>query len=115
MNITIYPTALYWASFNRFELRLPGQCVLDCSHSGPCDADVDLWVPKVRVIIASDAFPNQPTPDAIREELSEFGAWGEKELEDDNANLARIVWIAAGNIADEENPDCSAPVKGGAL
>lgn len=44
----IIPDALYWATFNRFKLHLPGECVLDCSASGPVDSAVEFWVPLVR-------------------------------------------------------------------
>ena len=103
--------ALYWASFNHFELRIPGGCVLDCSHSGPCDEDVAYWTPKVKAQAAADAFPNGPTPEKIRAELAEVGAWDEAELADDEANWNRLVWIAAGNVADDDEPDCSKPTK----
>jgi hypothetical protein len=108
----IDPSALYWAPFNRFELRLPGECVLDCSHSGACDDDVARHAPLVREQMESDDFQNKPTADAIREELREYGAWDAEELADDDANWLRLVWIAAGNIAEEEQPDCSDPVCG---
>lgn len=115
MKTEIDPSALYWASFGRFELRLPGACVLDCSHSGPCDDDVAHCVPEIRAQIERDGFANAPTPDTIREELRDCGAWGAEELADDDANFSRLVWIAAGNVADEPQPDCSEPVTGGAL
>ena len=111
MRKQINPEKLYWASFNRFELRLPGQCVLDCSHSGQCDDDVQSWVSRVRAQIDADNFTNKPTADKIRAELKEYGAWDEAELADDALNFTRLVWIAAGNISDEEKPDCSEPVK----
>jgi hypothetical protein len=107
---TIDPAALYWASFNRFELRLPGAAVLDCSHSGQCDADVAHWAPIVAAQVEADAFTNKPTPDKIRAELSEYGAWDAAELADDAANWLRLVWIAASNISDDDAPDCSQPV-----
>lgn len=108
---TIQPEKLYWASFNRFEMRLAGQCVTDCSHSGDCLSDVLYWVPKVRAQIEADNFPNKPTPDKIRAELAEYGAWDDGELADDGANFKRLVWCAANNINEEETPDCSEPVK----
>ena len=104
----INPNALYWASFNRFEFRVPGQAVLDCSHSGDCEADVDYWLPKVRELVESDDLPNKPAPDTIRAELEEYGAWDDEELADDEWNWKRLLWIAAGNIHDEERPDCTA-------
>lgn len=111
MKTAIAPEKLYWASFNRFEMRLPGQAVLDCCHSGRCDDDVERWTPKIQAQVELDGFTNRPTPDKIRRELKEYGAWDEAELSDDDANWQRIVWIAAANISDDETPDCSEPIK----
>jgi hypothetical protein len=110
------PEALYWASFNRFELRVPGQAVTDCSHSGPCDDDVAHWVPIVIAQVEADNFANKPTAKSIRAELKEYGAWDAEELADDEQNWRRLVWIACGNIAEDGDRDCSEPVtpKGGA-
>lgn len=110
MKTALIPTALYWASFNCFELRLSGACVEACSHSGSCDRDVAHWAPIVAAQVKVDDFTNQPTADKIRAELTEYGAWDSYELEDAAANWLRIVWIAVGNIAENENPDCSEPV-----
>ena len=49
--------------------------------------------------------------DKIRAELKEYGAWDEIELADDDANLRRLIWAAANNIAEDESPDFSEPVK----
>ncbi len=68
-------------------------------------------MPQVEAMIEADSFPNRPTPDAIRKELAEQGAWDVSELADDAANMARLVWIAAGNISDEPQPDESAPIR----
>ncbi len=110
MKNTINLTDLYWASFNRFEMRISGECVMECSHSGPCDADVERHAPSVRAQMEADNFTNRPTPDSIRAELKEHGAWDAEELADDDQNWLRLVWIAAGNVADEKSPDCTAPV-----
>lgn len=110
-TVSIIPDKLYWASFNRFELRLSGQCVLDCSHSGDCADDVARHVRQVRRQINSDNFTNKPTPDKIRAELAEYGAWDAEQLACDVENFNRLVWIAANNIAEDENQDCSEPVK----
>ena len=108
---TINPAALYWASFNRFEFRLPGQAVIDCAHSGACDDDVAHWAPKVNRYEAGERHAWAPTPDKLRAELAEYGAWDDAELADDDANWRRIVWLAAGNIKEDDAPDCSEPVK----
>lgn len=111
MKTKLNPSALYWASFNHFEIRIPGQCALDCSHSGDCEADVLHWGPKVRDLVESDCFTNRPTPDKIRAELKEHGAWDAEELADDERNWIRLVWIAACNVAEDDEPDCSEPVE----
>ena len=108
---SLNPESLYWASFNRFEMRIPGQCALDCSHSGSCDKDVAHWVPIIQKQIESDNFTNKPTSEKIRAELEEYGAWDADELADDDANFARLVWIAAGNVSDDDAPDSSEPLK----
>ncbi len=103
------PTALYWASFNRFELRLSGEAVCAIAHAGPCDADVAQYAPIVRAQMEANNFPNKPTPEKIRAELKEYGAWDAEELADDDQNWLRLVWSAACNIAEDDAPDCSAP------
>lgn len=110
MKTKIKPTSLYWASFNRFELRLSGEAVLSCSHQGDCEDDCRRYAPIVRAQIEKDDFPNKPTPDKIRAELKEYGTWDYKELMDDEMNWIRLIWIAAWNIHDEESPDCSRPL-----
>jgi hypothetical protein len=105
------PKALYWASFNRFEFRMSGQCVMDCSRGGDCEDDTRRWTPIVQQQVEKDNFPNKPTPDKIREELKEYGAWDETELADDEMNWIRLIWCAACNISDDDKPDCSKPVK----
>lgn len=69
-------------------------------HSGDCEEDVNglMQQPKIaRQLRKID-------PDALRKELREYGAWDDKELSDHNSNLQRLVWLAAGNLVDE-NPN----------
>lgn len=82
------------ALFNRFEIELPDEAVDDCSHAGACDADVAYWAPKI-------PRPESVTPEALRDELREYGAWSTAELADDDANWRRIVWLASANIKEE--------------
>ena len=109
-NAQIDPKALYWASFNCFEFRMPGEAVIDCSRSGANDEAVAHWMPKVMALIESDNFKNKPTEEKIARELKEYGAWSAEELQDVNQNWQRIVWNAAHNISEEESPDCTAPM-----
>ena len=82
------------AYFNRFCLSMLPEAVRDCHHQGQCDADVECWASKVNR-------PADCTPEALRAELEEYGAWDAEELADDDQNWRRIVWIAAGNIQEE--------------
>jgi len=79
--------------FDRFEIQLPSEAISDCSHQGSCDDGIAYWVNKNIVF---------PAPELIRAELKEYGAWADYELADDAKNRERILWIAAGNIAEEE-------------
>lgn len=115
MKTQINPSRLYWASFNRFECRVSGQAVLDIARSGDASQAVNAHLPLFLAQIELDKFPNKPTAEKIREELSEYGAWKDEELESDLANLSRLLWIAACNIAEEEKPDCSKPSKSKAV
>jgi hypothetical protein len=87
------------AQFNRFEIKMTLEQARGASHQGRCDEDVEALL-KLRHIQKQ---LQRISPTAIREELKEYGAWDEEELADHEANMQRIVWIAAGNIVDE-NP-----------
>ena len=81
------------AYFNRFAVDMPDEAVPECSHQGACDEDVAYWEPKI---------PIDATPEQIRDELKEYGAWDDEGLADDAENRHRIIWLAAGSIQDEE-------------
>lgn len=85
------------AYFNRFTLDLPDEAIADCSHQGPCDDDVAHWHKDSRVQAALSEIPDN----ALAAELAEYGAWEDAELLDRKHNEEIIIWLAAGNIADE--------------
>ena len=111
MLTDIQPDKLYWAVANRFEVRIPGQAVLDIFHPGDAEADVKNWVDAVKSQVEKDGFYSSPSDEAIRAELKEYGSWDDTELQDTDQNWVRLVWVLACNIADEETPDCSEPIK----
>jgi hypothetical protein len=87
----------YIALFNRFEITLPEECASNCSHAGDCGPDVEAWLNDEEVRPELDKLD----PQKLREELAEYGSWDDEQLADHEENLARILWIAAGNIREE--------------
>ncbi len=93
------------AYFERFTLELPERAVSECNHQGQCDEDVAYWaganwqgvtrIPRI-------TRPAEITSEKLKAELKEYGAWDDEELNDDDANWKRIIWLAAGNIQEEE-------------
>jgi len=69
-----------------------------CSHQGQCDDDV-LYLSRLPAIRRQIA---KIQPEAIAAELKEYGAWDEIQLQDHDENIQRILWIAAGNISEEQ-------------
>ena len=87
-----------FASFNRFELDLPLSIVVACSQPGQdASSDVEQALRDIKLLHQLD----QMDTEDIREELAEYGAWDEEQLADDEENLRRLVWVAAGQLRDE--------------
>ena len=85
--------------FDRFTIALALEDALNCSHPGACDNDV-------AEVLTLDYVRNQfkhINDHDLSTELRDYGAWDAEELSDRAANEARIIWIAAGNIRDEQN------------
>ncbi len=89
------------AYFNRFSFNMPRGAIEDCHHQGQCDKDVEYWQKEIDL--------HHITDDQLAGELSEYGAWSPEELKDREANERRIVWIAAGNIQEEEREEKENP------
>jgi hypothetical protein len=112
---SIEPDALYWASLNNLQFLVPGKALLDICKSGRNDDDVAVHVDEVRRL-AEDLYqddpknPWRPTAESIRKELKEYGSWSAEELADDESNWHRLLWLAAWDIFEDEDRDCSAPV-----
>lgn len=84
------------AYFNNFTITMTKAQAQSASHPGSCDAEIKALVQLPAIKRQLDKIP---TP-AIAAELKEYGTWDTKELSDREANDERIIWIAAGNIAD---------------
>jgi len=88
-----------FAQFNRFEIEMTKAQAHTGSHQGSCDDDIAylLTLPKIK-----RQLKNIPDEKLI-DELRECGAWNDEELKDRKENEARIVWLAAGDIVEEED------------
>ena len=87
------------AYFERFTITMTKEQAKNASHQGACDLDVKELseLPKIKRQM------KKINPADIAAELKDYGAWDETELADYDANIQRILWIAAGNIREENN------------
>ncbi len=86
----------FTSSSGRIELQITKKQALAGSHPGPCDADIQALsqVPAIRRQL------NKIDAQELRKELEGYGAWDEEELQDHAQNLQRILWLACGDIAE---------------
>ena len=88
---------MFWTSSSgRIELNIPMSLASVGYHSGSCDSDIEGLMQLDSIKAQLSAIPHQ----ALREELKEFGAWDDLELSNHGDNLARILWIACGDLVD---------------
>ena len=87
-----------YATFERFELNVPQHIVDSVPRSGAVDNEINFHVYNSEIIDALDDIGAEK----IRDELREYGAWEDDELADEKENRARLLWIAVGNIQEEQ-------------
>ena len=109
MKPEIQNDKLYWHTSNYFEFRLPGEAITDICQSGANDEAVAYWAPRINRYEFGEGHAWAPTPEKLRKDLHEYGAWDSEELADDDANWQRVVWLAAWNIYEGDLDD-SEPV-----
>lgn len=90
---------IYWActSSGRIEIGLTLVQAEAGSHSGDCESDILELRQSPGIKAQLDAID----PGVLREELREYGAWEDEELQDHDLNLSRILWLMCGDITDE--------------
>ena len=91
-------TDFKWAGFNYIhELEISLRVANDCSVSGDCEPMVldAMKLPEIKAQL------DEIDPKKLIQELAEYGAWEENELSNHQDNLIKIVWIACGQISDE--------------
>ena len=87
-----------WCSGSgQIELEMTLKQAQSVSHQGQCDEDVEFLatIPKIRRQL--DKIPNK----LMASELREYGAWDNEQLQDNDDNRLRLVWIAGCDIAEE--------------
>ena len=88
---------MYWTDGSgRITLQITkAQALIGC-HPGECDNDISALrkTPSIRRQLA------RLDPDHVSHALREYGAWSEEELNDHESNIARLLWIACGDITD---------------
>ena len=91
---------LQWfsSSSGRIELQISLSDAQSASHQGQCDDDVQA-LSKVPYISEQLA---KIDPETLKGELREYGAWDDDELSDHEQNIQRLLWIACGDIVDQQ-------------
>jgi hypothetical protein len=89
----------YSSSSGRIELQISLSDAESASHQGQCDDDVKALsqVPYIAEQLA------KIDPELLRSELKEYGAWDDSELADHDQNRQRLLWLACGDIVEQES------------
>ncbi len=89
----------YWSSGSgRIELNLSMDIASKGYHSGACDLDIA----ELRSLSHIDNQLKAISPELLISELKEYGAWGNEELANHEDNLDRLLWLACGDIVDQQ-------------
>jgi len=88
----------YYTYIGNFEIGLTLDDALRGCHRGACDADI---ASLVSVPYIAEQLAQVPEIDLVTS-LRDTGAWDDDELQDRDINIERALWIACGDIVDEE-------------
>jgi hypothetical protein len=86
----------FTSSHGTIEIQMTMAQAQSASHQGQCDDDVQALSNNRKIRRQLERI----TPEVLRKELAEYGAWDEQELADHEQNIQRILWIAAGDIVE---------------
>ena len=92
----------FTSSCGRIEFQMSLEQAQSVCHPGPCDADV-------KVLSQMDdikAITDELDPETVRLVVSEYYAdITDEELQDDEMNIQRLLWIAGCEIDENESRD----------
>lgn len=89
----------FTSSNGRIEFQLELADARQGSHPGPCDLDIAelRQKPYIKEILTKLSHAD------VVEELRGYGAWDDEQLADHEENLNRILWLACGDIAENDH------------
>lgn len=86
--------------YSHIELELPRACIEACSASGDASEAVAYWLARPEIAAQFEGL----TLLASARILYGYGAWEVSELTDRSQNIARLLWLACGDVEnDPEN------------
>lgn len=88
----------FTSSHGTIEIEMTMAQAQSATHPGPCDADVMTLSQHRKIRRQLESID----PEVLRKELREYGAWDDEDLADHAQNLQRILWIAAGDIVENQ-------------
>ena len=84
-NMNPKPDLPWFDREGNLQRKIPEECVKDCTHMGPCDADVKYWREKLNfevprqlaILYIKDigAYEEEETEEMTHEELAEYILW----------------------------------------
>ena len=96
------PDFRWWStSSGRIELQIDLADALTCGGQGRQDENVAALLRERYIRLQLSAL----SPLVIANELKEYGAWDAAELENQEDNDARLIWIACCDIAEESRTE----------
>jgi len=87
-----------WYGNYGVSIRLTKADALNVSQAGDMSSQVCDLLQKGYVKKQADKID----PVALCDELRDYGAWDNDQLQDHKANLERLVWIAGGDIREND-------------
>lgn len=89
---------MWWSSSSgEIELNITKKDAHIGHHTGLCDQDIEYLLTKPYIRRQMEKI-NTLT---LRKVLYQYGSWDTQECSEDTQNLRRILWIACGDIVDE--------------
>ena len=95
-----------WTSNSgRLSLTITIEQALECTRRGDNGPSVDKLAAEREIAEQLDKL----APDDVVDELYEWGAWSDHELENHGANRLRLLWLACHDVIEEADKAAQYP------